>query len=252
MKIDCPGNAQIPQLLQLWKTVFGDHNGFWELFLHNGFTPEHCRCITENQQITAALYWFDCLCNGQKMAYVYAVVTHPAHRNKGLCRKLLEDTETHLRKLGYSAVLLVPEQESLRKMYEKLGYQTCTTVAEFSCTTTNSPISLRAIGASEYGALRRVFLPEGGVIQEQENLTFLAAQAQFYVGTDVLLAAYENDGTLFAMELLGNQASAPGVLAALGCTAGHFRSPGGDKPFAMFRPLQADAAVPKYFGFAFD
>ena len=252
MKIDRPTASETAQLLQLWKTAFGDHGGFWEMFLDTAFTPEHCRCITENVAVTAALYWFDCLCGGQTCAYVYAVVTHPRHRNRGLCRKLLEDTQNHLKEQGYSSVLLVPEQESLRQMYGKLGYRSCTTVSEFSCAAGAAPVSLRAIGPEEYAALRREMLPRGGVVQEGENLSFLAAQAQLFAGENLLLAAYMEEDTLHAMELLGDPEAAPGIVAAVGCKEGHFRGPGQDRPFAMVYPLTGDALVPDYFGFAFD
>lgn len=252
MGIDFPAGAQIPELLHLWKGVFGDHDGFWELFLETAFSPEHCRCITEDGQITAALYWFDCTCREQKMAYVYAVVTHPGHRGRGLCRKLLEDTHRYLKARGYSAVLLVPEQESLRQMYQKFGYTTCTFVSEFTCTAAEPAIALRAIGPSEYALLRRAFLPENGVVQEQENLSFLSAQAQFYTGQDFLLAAYTDEEILYGMELLGSPDAASGITAALGCKTGRFRTVGTERAFAMLYPLTEAAVTPAYFGFAFD
>lgn len=252
MKIDSPEKAHISQLLTLWKTAFGDHDGFWEMFLDTAFTAEHCRCVMEGDTITAALYWFPCTCGGQHCAYIYAVVTHPGHRNRGLCRRLLENTHAHLASLGVSSVLLVPENESLRQMYEKLGYRNCTTVTEFSCAAGAPSLPIRAIGVEEYAALRKEFLPEGGVLQEGENLAFLAQQAQFYAGEDFLLAAYQDAGILHGMELLGTSKSAPGIVTALNCREGHFRCPGDGKLFAMFHPLAADAVVPNYFGFAFD
>jgi len=89
-------------------------------------------------------------------------------------------------------------------------------------------------------------------VQEGGNLAFLAGQAQFYAGEDVLLAAYTQEGVLHGMELLGDPAAAPAVVAALGCETGCFRGPGGEKQFAMLHGLTADVAAPGYFGFAFD
>ncbi len=252
MKIDHPTATQIPQLLSLWKDAFGEHNGFWELFLQTGFSLERCRCIVEAGQVSAALCWLDASLDGQKLAYLYAVVTHPGHRGQGLCRTLLADTHCHLAAQGYSGALLVPENEALRRMYGKLGYETATGVCEFTCGAGTKKIFLRAIGPEEYGALRRDFLPPGGVVQEGENLSFLSQQAQFYTGEDFLMAAYAEGDTLTAMELLGDPQNAPGILAALDCRQGHFRTPGTQKKFAMFHPLQDGARKPLYFGFAFD
>lgn len=252
MTVDFPDAGQTLQLLSLWKKTFGEHNGFWELFLETGFSPRRCRCITEAGQVTAALCWLDCLCDGQKLAYIYAVVTHPDFRGRGLCRALLSDVHAQLTAEGYAAALLVPAEESLRVMYRKLDYRDCTTVSEFSCAAGESQASLKAIGPGEYALLRRKLLPKGGVVQEGENLTFLAQQAQFYAGNDFLLAAYVEEDTLHAMELLGNAAAVPNIVKALDCKKGHFRTPGTKTPFAMFHPLTEVAVIPEYFGFAFD
>ena len=252
MKIDHPAPCHFPRLLQLWKDVFGEWGGFWELFRDTAFSPDRCRCILDGDTIAASLCWLDVWCEGQKMAYLYAVVTDPAHRGRGLCRRLMADTHAHLAALGYEAVLLVPAEESLREMYRKLGYRDATTVTEFSCAAGEGPASLRAIGPEEYAALRRKFLPSGSVIQEGENLTFLSRQAEFFTGEDFLLAAYRDEEILHTMELLGNAQTAPAIVHALDCQEGAFRTPGPDKPFAMFHPLKEDAAALEYFGFAFD
>jgi len=252
MTFDHPAPSQIPELLQLWKTVFGEYDGFWELFLEHGFSPSRCRCTVEKGQITASLCWFDCQCGNQRQAYVYAVLTHPDHRGRGLCRALLADLHTFLKAQGYAAVLLVPAEEALREMYRKLGYRDATRVSELSCGAADAPLSLRAIGPEEYAALRREFLPAGSVVQEGENLRFLSQQAQFYTGEDFLLAAYTEEETLHGMELLGDRSAAPGIVSTLECKKGHFRTPGTETPFAMIHPLTEDAVVPEYFGFAFD
>lgn len=240
------------ELLSLWKDIFGDHDGFWELFGETGFLPAHCRTVTLEGRLAAALYWFDVSCGGQSMAYLYAVATHPDFRGRGLCRRLMADTEAHLEALGYTGVLLVPEKPSLREMYARMGYEEGTTVSEFSCGMGESPVALGSVTPEEYARLRRKLLPPGGAVQEGENLTFLAAQARLYAGEDFLMAAWQNGGVLHAMELLGNADAAPGILKALGFPRGIFRTPGKELPFAMFKALREDAARPRYFGFAFD
>ena len=240
------------QLLPLWKEAFGDHNGYWELFLRTGFSPDRCRYLEEKGRITAALTWLDCSCQGQKMAYVYAVVTHPGHRGRGLCRRLMEQTHHQLQSQGYTAVLLVPADPGLQEMYAKLGYETCTCVSEGSAAAEDPPASVHCVTQEEYAALRQRLLPKGGVIQEGENLTFLSAQAQLYAGENVLLAAYTENGILHAMELLGDTAAAPGIARALGFESVTYRAPGSQIPFAMWHPLIPHAQKPTYFGFAFD
>lgn len=252
MKHVNPQQMQREQLKQLWERSFGAHNGFWDLFLQVAFAPERCRCLEEEGRILAALTWLDVEYRNQKMAYVYAVATDPAHRGQGLCRQLLENTHRHLTESGYAAALLLPGSDALRQFYGKFGYQTCTTVSEGVCAGFGTPMAVRGIGTEEYRLLRRQFLPENGVIQEGENLSFLEQQAQFYLGEGCLLAAYQDDGALNVMEYLGDVQDQPRVVKSLGCWQGRFRGPGMDKPFAMGRPLQEGAVLPGYFGFSFD
>ena len=237
----------ISGLRQLWKLAFGDTDAFLDGFFGTAFSFDRCRWIEADHRIVAALYWFDCRFRGEKLAYLYAVATHPDYRGRGLCRKLMADTHDHLQNLGYGGILLVPQEEGLRKMYAAMGYADATKVSEFSCEA-GTAVSMQPVDAQTYGMLRRRFLPEGGVIQEGENLRFLASYASFYAGEDFLLAASGSEG----IELLGNREKAPGILSALGLSAGRFRSPGGEKPYAMFLALREGIPTPDYFGFAFD
>jgi len=252
MNFDYPGSRQLPQLVSLWKEAFGEHGGFWELFLDTGYLPDHCRCITENGQTIAGLYWFDCSCGTDKIAYIYAVVTDPRHRGRGLCRMLMADVHALLKEQGYASAMLVPADEGLRQMYRKMGYEDCTRIGKLSCVAGETAADIRIVGTEEYAALRRAMLPENAVLQENVNLTFLAAQVQLFAGQDFLLAAYLEKETLHGMELLGNPAAAPGILRALGCETGEFQIPGEEKPFAMLHKLTEHAVTPVYFGFSFD
>ncbi len=252
MTFEHPGKEHIPHLLKLWQRVFGEYDGFWELFLETAFLPDHCRCIMENQQPIAAAYWFDSSCGDDKIAYIYAVVTDPEHRGKGLCRNLMAEIHSLLKAQGYDSVMLVPADEDLREMYRKMGYEDCTRISSLSCNAGVIPVQIRNIGIEEYAVLRRQLLPEGGVLQEGVQLPFLAAQAQLFAGADFLLAAYLDGETLHGMELLGNSAAAPGILRALGCETGIFQIPGEEKPFAMIHRITDNAGNPTYLGFSFD
>ena len=252
MNFEYPSEHHVSQLVRLWKKAFGEYDGFWELFLGTAFLPDHCRCITEDGQPIAGLYWFDCSCAQDKIAYVYAVVTDPRHRGKGLCRKLMEDVHTLLKSQGYASVMLVPADAELRKMYRKMGYEDCTSVSQISCTAGETAVEIRSIGAEEFSRLRRKLLPDNSVFQEGIQLPFLAAQAQLFAGADFLLAAYLEEDTLQGMELLGNHGAAPEILRALGCKTGKFQIPGDRNPFAMIHKLTKSAETPNYFGFSFD
>ena len=251
MSLMTPTDLHIPGLRRLWKAAFGDTDEFLDDFFSIAYDPGRCRCVEEDGEIAAALYWFDCELEGARLAYVYAVATDPACQGRGLCRMLMADTARHLARSGYQGIVLVPQEAGLIKMYASMGYVPCGSVNEFHAMA-GAVIPVRKIDAAEYAVIRRKLLPAGGVVQEGENLRFLAAQAAFYAGENWLAAGAEVDGMLWCPEFLGDPALAPGLVKALGYREGSFRVPGRERPFAMFRPLSEDCPRPLYFGLAFD
>ena len=239
----------ITELKNLWKQAFGDPDDFIDMFFRVGYDPERCRYLTVDGHVAAALYWFDCSVEDQKWAYLYAIATDEAYRNRGLCRQLMAATHAHLQKNGYAGTILVPGSRALFDFYEKLGYRTCCTVSE-----AEFPASVAAallpVTAAEYAALRRALLPEGGLVQEGVTLEFLGCFAKFYAGPGFLLSASMDGSRAIVHELLG-QADGAAVAAALGATTARIRTPGESKPFAMYYPLE-DPPAPAYFGLALD
>lgn len=253
MNIDAPRPDQVDGLRKLWKEAFGDPDAYLDAFFSAVSWQSHCRCVTINDRVAAALYWFDCLHAGEKIAYVYAVATAKAFRGRGLCHRLMENTFAHLAGLGFQGAVLVPQGDSLFRFYETMGYRVCSHVRSFRCGMGETGVPVKKISREEYACLRRALLPEGGVIQQGENLTFLEIQLSLYAGEGFVLAGREEDGVFYAMELLGDSGKAPGILKSLGVHEGVFRTPGEERPFAMYRPLTGSTlAPPKYFGLPFD
>ena len=89
-------------------------------------------------------------------------------------------------------------------------------------------------------------------MQGSEAFTFLDGYCQFYAGDDFLLICSLTPEGLRGQELLGNTHAAPGILRALNCPEGRFRTPGTDRPFAMWLPFQADCPKPEWFALALD
>lgn len=253
MIIDHPRAEQESGLRRLWREAFGDSEAFLDIFWQTAYSSDRCRCVTMNGECAAALYWFDCQWNGAPLAYIYAVATGKAYRGQGLCHRLMEDTHRHLAARGYAGAVLVPGEESLFRFYERMGYRICSGVQTLTCAAATEPQELHEIGCEEYALCRRALLPYGGVVQEGENLTFLARQARFYACDGLVLAARREGEELIGIELLGDLTRAPAVLSVLGCTRGTFRTPGDEIPFGMYLPLADDAPPPPaYFGLAFD
>ena len=253
MTIDKPNADQIAGLRQLWKEAFGDEEAFLDDFFGTGFSPDRCRCITIENEVAAALYWFPCLHQEQPIAYIYGVATAKAHRGKGLCHTLMADTHRILKEQGFDGTILVPQKPDLEALYSSMGYSFCSQIREFVCGPQISDLQLSRINAMEYAKMRRRLLPEGGVLQEGANLDFLSTQARFYAGHGFAMAARAEKDVLHCIELLGNTTVAPALVALLGCAEGKFRTPGPGRDFAMYRPLLGSKlAAPTYFGLAFD
>ena len=253
MNIKHPAAGDYSGLLSLWKEAFGDTDEYIKIFFETAFSKNRCRCVTDNGRVVAALYWFDCSHLGKKTAYIYAVATASSHRGKGICNTLMKDTHTLLEGLGYTGAILVPGSKSLFDFYEKMGYKICSYIKEFDCESAKTGTLLSQLSKEEYAIKRREFLPENSVIQENENLEFLSAQALFYKGEDFILAMRHEKDKLFGIELLGNINAAPGILNSLAVSKGTFRTPGNNKPFAMYLPIgKTHLPAPSYFGFAFD
>lgn len=225
-----PETVHITGLRTLWKEAFGDEDTFLDLFFSTAFAPERCLCILIENNVAAALYWFQCEYSNQPLAYIYAVATAKVYRGRGLCQQLLTATHSTLKRQGYVGAVLVPGSETLFDFYKKTGYQTAcyrntyhydlhTCMAQapivnqtFSANQTSDMPSLSAasifpmkeISATEHAALRKDFLPLDSILQEKENLAFLQTQLKFYSGENFLIAVtiIDQGQTLYCPELL--------------------------------------------------
>lgn len=235
-------------LKKLWKTVFGDPDAFIEDFFRVAYAPERCRCIEENGEVISALYWFDCTYGGGRLAYIYAVATHPDHRGKGLASRLMQQTHDRLQALGYAGCVLKPAK-GLFPFYERLGYTTSGFVSRLDAECGSVPAPVKEISPAEYGCLRRSLLPDNGIVQEGITLEFLHTFARFYAAENAIFCIFREDPVFF--EYLGDPDSVPGILAALGIERAEIPTAGSKIPFAMWHPLNC-TKMPGYLGLSLE
>ena len=145
MIIDNPSEKDFPSLLNLWKEAFGDSDEFINTFKETAFSTKRSRVIKKDDEVLAALYWFDCTVYGRPIAYIYAVATLKAYRGQGLCKRLMIDTHTHLKNSGYEGAILVPGSKELFEFYKNLGYKTCTYIKTVECLPEKSDLKLTQI-----------------------------------------------------------------------------------------------------------
>ena len=250
MIIDFPRKHHIPGLKQIWKRCFSDPCNVIDAFFTLGFDPQRSRVVLEQDSPLAALYWFDFHCDSSRIAYLYAVATHPDHQGKGLCRSLLEDTHRVLASQGYDGAILVPGSESLFRLYEKCGYKAGTGIAAFSCQGAGAALPFKVLTAREYLPVRQEMLPEQAAMPDSHCILWLDACWQFYKGNGWLLAGAKEGDTLLVQEFFGDPALGPAITATLGASRGQFRMPGEGKAFSLWYSFRKDA--PAYFGPAMD
>lgn len=251
MIIDKPQEHHIPLLRQLWQQAFGDTDRFLDSFFETGFSFDRCRCLLEEDTPLAALYWFDCSCQGKKLAYLYAIATREDCRGYGLCRVLIENTHLHLKLQGYAGTVLVPGTPGLADMYQKLGYAPFCYAHTETVEADAAPGSIAPIDPSAFDTLRRQYLPENSVLQEGQTTAFLATFCALYRGEGCLFCAVREEESVYIREFLGDTAALPGVIAALQASAAQVRLPG-KEVFGMFHPLTPETAPPAYLGLALD
>lgn len=250
MIIKHPAPGDKTALMELWQAVFQDPLDYIEGFFVHAYAPERCLCILEDGQAAAMVHWLDMTCRGEKIAYLYAVATRRQYRGRGLCRDLMDRAHTLLTARGYAGAALVPQNQGLFRMYEKMGYHPFGGIHRSFCSAA-APIAVTAISRQAWQRRRKEMLPAGSVELSEQAAAYLGAMAEFFGGEDVLLAAVREAGVLHGIELLGNPACGPGILGALGCEEGSFAMPG-DAPFAMYRSLDGISPPPNYLGIAFD
>ena len=253
MKIDAPRVSFSPSIRELWCEAFGNIDNFIDKFERHGYDKDKLRAVTVGGEIVSAHYIFDCEYDGGRVAYIYGVATHKAHRGKGYCTALLKNTHKHLMAEGYAGAILVPASPSLFDFYELLGYKTCSYVTELSAVATGRAAELFQINAEEYMALRKDFSPRGTVLQDGSMLEYINSDNEFFRGDGFILAAREcvfEDGGIgiFATEFLGKTDRAGDILSALGYSRGVFRTVGNQKPFAAYLSFN-NAEAPCWFAF---
>lgn len=249
MIIKRPENEDISALKLLWHQAFNDTDEFIDKFFITSFNKNRATVLKINDEVASALYWFDCTFENKPVAYIYAVATFKNFQKQGLCSKMMEETHRHLKEQGYIGTCLVPSNKALFDFYAKLGYTTSIYNTENEVIAEKGNVSFTKISIEEYLQLRKNYLPENIITQNDFN--FLKLQAAFYAGDDFLFAARKEKDTLFALEFFGNKNKQGNIIYVKNLKKGIFRAHGTEKPFAMYLPFE-ETKLPKHLDFAFD
>jgi len=117
----------VPCLKNIWAQSFiDDTKEQIDLFFDEKFKCESTVVYEENNEIVSVIYMLECEIIQenlpQKAICIYAAATKKGHEKKGYMSALLEYVKQYAAKNYISAIILHPGSESLRKYYEKRGY----------------------------------------------------------------------------------------------------------------------------------
>ncbi|MBO5065860.1 MAG: GNAT family N-acetyltransferase [Clostridia bacterium] len=116
------------QLKELWITCFPDEDkAVLNNFFEKSVTPECVIATFSGDRLVNAMYLLESEIVAErkryKAIYVYGVCTHPEYRGKGLMKTAFRYLDESATEKNIDYLFLVPAEDSLFGMYEKLGYK---------------------------------------------------------------------------------------------------------------------------------
>lgn len=125
-KMEWSDNELQCRLRELWAVVFHDGDAFLDYFFTTYYKRDRVLFTLRAGVPVSVLYLLPvhAPCRpALRLAYIYAVATHPAYRGQGLMKRLLERMTLHLQAEGYDAAILLPAEPWLCDYYRHFGFQ---------------------------------------------------------------------------------------------------------------------------------
>lgn len=252
---------ELPRLTRLWQECFSDSPSEIRAFWKALFSEIRVYTTEKQEAMLCALplTLVDEEGEAAPAAYLYAVCTAAAARNRGLCRALMAYGENDLKKEGFAFTCLVPSEASLFSFYEALGYRIFDRQGTLEGRAAEKKGSCRSISPEEYRMLRQMQLYGNFIDYPLPLLAWEKTSAEARGGglyrietqEGIFCAACEvRDGRLTVRELLPPHPHAAALLAAdLGFQSFCLLTEEGTAPFAMgkalgARPLPAQIRLP--------
>lgn len=122
-----PRVSEYESLKALWQTAFDDTKESLDFFFRNTVSSERVLAAFDGGEPVSVLYMLESEIAAKGKAYsayyIYAVCTHPRYRGKGLMKSLFSELFKVAAGRGIDYLFLVPEEEYLFGVYEKLGFK---------------------------------------------------------------------------------------------------------------------------------
>ena len=242
-------------ILNMYNAIFSGEEDFAERFFDIVWKKEYCLSLSENDKTVSAVNVLPfTLTDGEKefsAGYIYAAMTLPEYRKKGLMEQLLEKSFTS----GQDFSILIVQNDSLFNYYSRFGYLPICTVGEKSVEVKETTdFTVRLANASDYDDVLSIYRKSVksylAVSRDKDEIERISKvyDLPFYVAErDGKITAYcigyKEDGIFTAIEAMGDDAEnlASAVADSLECESAVMRTIGGNKPIGMIKPLSDKA-----------
>lgn len=108
----------------LWEEAFPtDDRTFIDRFLARYFKQEQLLSISDNGELVAMAHLIPFQSEWGKVGYLYGVATDTRYRRQGLASKLLDEAMQRAQERGYTALMLIPGNDTLRQFYAERGFE---------------------------------------------------------------------------------------------------------------------------------
>lgn len=185
--------AYVKELSLLWKNVFGDEEGYINLFFESVYKKSKTFAHFEDGKIVSVLYL---LCSDIKLSgeifngyYLYAAATDKSFRGRGLMGKLINEAKKYAENSGKAFISLVPANEHLYNYYEKLGFKTAMykSFDEINCVNKESS-EFAETGAVSYLEKRNEAF-ENSFLWQKDELSY-ALKCFYYLGAKAYVTPF--------------------------------------------------------------
>ena len=228
--------GDIPEMSELWQTVFGDSEGFVDSFLRLLPGMGTAAVAEVNGKIAGAAYavtGMELVSAGGKVqtcGYIYAVAVTPEFRGSGTGRTLTERSAELARARGAEVICTLPAEESLYAWYKTILGTECALHRQRYEVKAADIVPVQSLSAAEYGQRREALLkdrcrlrPARTTLEFQRRLCEELGGGLYACGG--ICAAYIEGGAAVIKELIapvGTDAAA--IAASIGAALGTERA----------------------------
>lgn len=122
--IEFANKNDIPEISELWQTIFDEDKSICDLFFDKIFSSSFAPIYRVGNEIASALFLLPCRFGKFSGFCVYCAMTRENHRGKGFMKELLSFSYDFVKEKNLDFLFLVPAEKSLFEYYKKCGFIT--------------------------------------------------------------------------------------------------------------------------------